>query len=118
MPCRSSGMLPTPASRICLVVRPVISRPVQQNAAGGGAAKAQKGLRQRRLSIALDARYAQHLAGADGKGGILYSGAATALHAEVLYLQHLFRPNGMGPAAPVGTVLPTIICVSFSMPVS
>ena len=27
MPCRSSGMLPTPASRICLVVRPVISRP-------------------------------------------------------------------------------------------
>ena len=75
---------------------------VQENAAGRGAAKAQKSLRQGRLPVALDARYAQHLAGADGKGDILYSGAATALHAEVLYLQHLFRPNGMGPAAPGG----------------
>lgn len=118
MPCRSSGMLPTPASRICLVVRPVISRPSSRMLPGGGAAKAQKGLRQRRLSIALDARYAQHLAGANGKGDILHSGAATALHAEALYLQHLFLPDGVGPTAPVGTVLPTIICVSFSMPVS
>ena len=30
----------------------------------------------------------------------MHSGAATALHAEALYLQHLFLPNGVGPTAP------------------
>ena len=85
---RSSGMYPTPASRISRVSHVGDVGVAEEDLARGGLAHPHDDLDELGLAVALDARDAEDLAGMDGEGDAVEDRAAReALEREVLHPQ-------------------------------